>query len=113
MRITRLARDGVGARRLGSLLSEPGRPHITFGTYGTRRHGDPRGTVSRAQNQLGDPIVGTDDDWQHDESAKLTHPPVRLSREQRIVAQHAVERIERPGGRFTPSPHRSTTCTRS
>jgi hypothetical protein len=36
--------------------------HITFGTYGTRLHGDERGTVERAHNVYGEPIVGMDAD---------------------------------------------------
>jgi hypothetical protein len=37
--------------------------HITFGTYGTRLHGDPRGTVDRSMNRPGDPIIGADRAW--------------------------------------------------
>jgi hypothetical protein len=37
--------------------------HITFGTYGTRLHGDERGTVDRAMNKPGDPIIGADSSW--------------------------------------------------
>ena len=34
--------------------------HITWGTYGTRLHGDPRGTVDRNHNHFGDPVLGYD-----------------------------------------------------
>src|SRR5438876_12296826 len=32
--------------------------HITWGTYGTRLHGDPRKTVDRQHNAYGEPILG-------------------------------------------------------
>src|SRR5688500_18791040 len=35
--------------------------HITWGTYGTRLHGDPRKTVDRLHNQYGDPVLGYDE----------------------------------------------------
>jgi hypothetical protein len=38
--------------------------HITFGTYGTRLHGDERGTVDRSMNHPGDPVIGAEPDWQ-------------------------------------------------
>src|SRR5688572_26695020 len=34
--------------------------HITWGTYGMRLHGDPRGTVDRDHNALGSPIIRRD-----------------------------------------------------
>jgi hypothetical protein len=32
--------------------------HITWGTYGTRLHGDKRGTVDRENNAFGTPVLG-------------------------------------------------------
>ncbi len=52
--------------------------HITFGTYGTRLHGDPRGTVDRTQNQPGDPIIGQNEDWLQLELSNLKGDPVWL-----------------------------------
>jgi REP element-mobilizing transposase RayT len=46
--------------------------HITFGSYETRLHGDERGTVDRAMNKPGDPIIGRDDAWNQIEHDKLT-----------------------------------------
>jgi hypothetical protein len=43
--------------------------HITFGTYGTRLHGDDRGTVDQAHNFYGDLIAEKDEDWQQIEHA--------------------------------------------
>ena len=49
--------------------------HITFGTYGTRLHGDERGTVDRRANKYGDPIIGAQPDWQQMERNFLRFPP--------------------------------------
>ncbi len=56
--------------------------HITFGTYGTRLHGDPRGSVDRRQNSPGDPIIGANDRWQRYEEAELRFPPLYLIADQ-------------------------------
>jgi REP element-mobilizing transposase RayT len=57
--------------------------HITWGTYGTRLHGDGRGTVWRAQNEFEAPIVGRHDHWERLERTLLRFPPVVLTLEQR------------------------------
>ena len=49
--------------------------HITVGTYGTRLHGDERGTVDRAMHRPGDPIIGRVEHWERMERAKLRFPP--------------------------------------
>ena len=49
--------------------------HITFGTYGTRLHGDERGTIYRAMNEPGDPIIGRDEEWRRIEQHKLKFKP--------------------------------------
>jgi len=64
--------------------------HITFGTYGTRLHGDPRGTVDRRRNRPGDPIVGRNEAWQRMEASRLSHPPILLTVPQRVYAERAV-----------------------
>jgi REP element-mobilizing transposase RayT len=56
--------------------------HITFGTYGTRLHGDPRGTVDRSMNQPGDPIISADRGWWVYERERLKYEPVVLTPEQ-------------------------------
>ena len=63
----------------------PDRPiayHITFGTYGTRLHGDERGTVDRSMNEPGDPIIGADPSWWELERKRLRFDPVVLRPEQ-------------------------------
>jgi REP element-mobilizing transposase RayT len=64
--------------------------HITFGTYGTRLHGDARGTVDRSQNNPGDPIIGRDDAWCRLERNLLRFDPVLLERDQRIHAEASI-----------------------
>ncbi|MBI1369708.1 MAG: hypothetical protein GC162_13765 [Planctomycetes bacterium] len=68
-------------------MSDPLGLHITWGTYGMRLHGDERGTVCRAMNAPGEPIVGRDDQWRLEEARLLRHAPVVLSTAQRRVAQ--------------------------
>jgi REP element-mobilizing transposase RayT len=67
--------------------------HITWGTYGTRLHGDDRGTVSRAENQFGDPLIGATPDWEKMESHLLRFPPIILTIEQRCFVEDAFESI--------------------
>ena len=67
--------------------------HITFGTYGTRLHGDERGTVSRNQNRFGDPIIGKDIVWQRIERSQLKFAPVVLTEEQQEHVETAVPPI--------------------
>ncbi len=72
--------------------------HITFGTYGTRLHGDERCTVDRSLNRPGDPIVGRTDDWRRFEAARLKHPPVVLTWEQRRLVEAELPAIAERGG---------------
>jgi REP element-mobilizing transposase RayT len=67
--------------------------HITWGTYGTRLHGDERGTVDRGMNNYGDPIIGQDGDWQRIESSLLRFPPRILNPEQRVYAEQVLPAI--------------------
>src|SRR5207244_284149 len=67
--------------------------HITWGTYGTRLHGDERGTVDRSMNQHGEPIVGKDDGWQRMERSLLKFPPRVLTIEQRLFVEEIVPSI--------------------
>jgi hypothetical protein len=58
--------------------------HITWGTYGTRLHGDPRGTVDRYNNEHGAPVVGFVEHRWEQEKSNLKFPPVVLTRPQMI-----------------------------
>jgi REP element-mobilizing transposase RayT len=72
--------------------------HLTFGTYGTRLHGDPRGTVDRSHNRPGDPIVGADPARWVRESAALRFPAVLLTVEQRRFAETQIPEVCSRGG---------------
>jgi REP element-mobilizing transposase RayT len=72
--------------------------HITFGTYGTRLHGDPRGTVDRSHNQPGEPIVGADLTRWEREHAKLRFEPVLMTPEQMRFAEDQLPAICTRGG---------------
>ena len=67
--------------------------HITWGTYGTRLHGDPRGTVDREHNQRDSPILGFDEHRWEREKERLKFPPVCLTEEQRILAEFLIPKV--------------------
>jgi len=67
--------------------------HITWGTYGTRLHGDSRGAVHRSENQFGDPILGRDGDWQSEESNLLRFPLRILTMQQRLFVERTTPTI--------------------
>lgn len=67
--------------------------HITWGTYGTRLHGDRRGTVDRIHNQFKAPIVNFEPERWEEEVSNLKFPPVRLTREQRLCAESLIPAI--------------------
>jgi len=72
--------------------------HITFGTYGTRLHGDVRGTVDRRLNQPGDPIIGAEPDWEFMELNKLRFPPRVFDFQQRQLVEQLVPDVCVRGG---------------
>jgi len=72
--------------------------HITFGTYGTRLHGDPRGTVDRLHNKHGDPIIGQNNDWLAIESANLTGKPVVFDQPVRVGIEQVINSVCERGG---------------
>jgi len=72
--------------------------HITFGTYGARLHGDPRLTVDRVRNEFNGPYVEPSAPRQSLAKAALTHPPVRLSRTQRVFLEQTIPAMCIRGG---------------
>ncbi len=72
--------------------------HIKFGTYGSRLHGDARGTVDRSMNKLDDPIIGRDTDWEKIERSLLRFPPVVPTSQQRQFAESITPSICDRGG---------------
>jgi REP element-mobilizing transposase RayT len=79
-------------------MSAPLAYHITFGTYGTRLHGDERGTVDRRHNRPGEPILGGNDCWRQADRSLLRFDPVLLTLRQRSHAEVIVPEICRKGG---------------
>jgi Transposase IS200 like len=71
----------------------PSAYQITWGTYGTRLHGDPRGTVWRDENLYGEPIVDSDAQWQHEESVRRRFPPRILTESQRQHVESNAKQI--------------------
>jgi REP element-mobilizing transposase RayT len=71
--------------------------HITFGTYGMRLHGDPRGTVHRSRNRPGDRIIGSQQDWQRLEERLMRFPVVPFDTIQRRFVEKVVPDICRRG----------------
>lgn len=71
--------------------------HITWGTYGTRLHGDlhgdARGTVDRNHNQPGTPVLGPDPEREAEEIEFRKFPPVELTKEQRLFIESALPEI--------------------
>jgi hypothetical protein len=64
--------------------------HITWGTYGTRLHGDPRGTVDRTHNQYKSPILRFDEHRWEEEKSKLKYPPVRFDIAKRTIVESMI-----------------------
>lgn len=56
--------------------------HITISTFGTRLHGDPRGTVDRDHNAFGEPVLPTNVARQARERSLQQFPAVILLLEQ-------------------------------
>src|SRR5437667_4426230 len=72
--------------------------HITWGTYGTRLHGDPRGTVDRDHNQFGEPVLGFDQHRWEREKHNLKFPPVVFTRPRMILVESFLPAICHRGG---------------
>ena len=66
---------------------------ITFHTYGTWLPGDPRGMVTREQNQYGEPRRGGCDALLERSRGLLQNPPVVLKAGERVVVRRAFEEV--------------------
>jgi REP element-mobilizing transposase RayT len=64
--------------------------HITFTTYGTRLHGDERGTVDDRRNIVGTPYIAPDPVLRKHREALLRHEPTLLSPRMRLAANAAI-----------------------
>ena len=72
--------------------------HITWGTYGTRLHGDPRGTVDRKHNAYDTPVLGFDQHRWEREKSNLKFPPVTFTRPQMVLVESLLPTICARGG---------------
>jgi hypothetical protein len=72
--------------------------HLTWGTYGTRLHGDPRKTVDRKHNQYGEPVLGYDEHRWEREKSLLKFPPVVFTKPQMLIVESLVPEICQRGG---------------
>lgn len=68
--------------------------HITFGTYATRLHNDPRPTVDRRHNKINTPFPPHDPDRQQ----QPTHPPLLLTRDQCEHIEKTIPQLSERGG---------------
>ena len=78
-------------------MSAPLAYHITFGTYGTRLHGDERGTVDRRHNTPGNPVLGSTESWQNKEQQLLKNLQIVLTHEQCTFTETSLPDICRRG----------------
>ena len=67
--------------------------HITFGTYGTRLHGDPRGSVARTQPAPGSVYIDEDGLWEKIEKKLLEFEPVELDENMRHFIERQIPEI--------------------
>ncbi len=63
---------------------------ITFSTYGTRLHGDPRGTVDRDHNVPGDPLLEPSANWVAYREHQLADAPYLLDAPSRAIVLLAI-----------------------
>ena len=76
----------------GRMPTEPVAYFITFSTYGSRLHGDPRGSVHHSLNQLGEPGMPPGADWRSAEESRLVNSGQRLDSQRRPLVLAAIER---------------------
>ena len=71
--------------------------HITFGTYGTRLHGDDRGSADRAHNAPGEPFLGPDVKRRKRETRLLHSEPIIFTSTQQRFIETAVPGVCKRG----------------
>jgi REP element-mobilizing transposase RayT len=72
--------------------------HVTFGTYGTRLHGNDRPTVDRRNNRVGQPFLGRDEQRRAREQSRLRSSPISLTDEQRELIEGVLPQLCARGG---------------
>jgi hypothetical protein len=63
---------------------------ITFTCYGRWLHGDPRGSVDRDHNTIGEPWLGSSHGMLRESAEALTQPPYELDGPRRTVVLEAI-----------------------
>jgi REP element-mobilizing transposase RayT len=63
---------------------------FTVTTYGTRLHGDERGTVDREHNEFNGPFVPPDEEWVALRADQLAEPPLKLNAKMRGETDRAI-----------------------
>ncbi|MEW6250335.1 MAG: hypothetical protein AB1716_06795 [Planctomycetota bacterium] len=71
-------------------MGEPLGFFLTWRTYGTWLHGDPRGSIDRAHNAYATPWLDANPAREQWEAARLKTPPVELDAECRRIAERAI-----------------------
>jgi REP element-mobilizing transposase RayT len=66
---------------------------ITFRTYGTWLHGDPRGSVDRKTNIYGTPLLHPDHERKRNEEVQLKSLPIILTSTQRKIVERAARNV--------------------
>ena len=66
---------------------------LTFSTYGTRLHGDERGTVDRSHNEFGAPDLGRRPALEREDMAILKQPPFFMDANHRDAVSDAIREV--------------------
>ena len=72
--------------------------HITWGTYGTRMHGDARPTVDKTHNRFGEIFVSENAAREASERGRMKFPPVSLTIDQRRFIEQIIVEVCHRGG---------------
>jgi REP element-mobilizing transposase RayT len=79
-------------------VSDPLAFFLTFTTYGTRLHGDDRGTVDRGHNTFGSRVLRPDPGRREFTRQRLAGPPMTLGATHRQVVEAAIREVCRTRG---------------
>lgn len=74
-------------------MGQPIAYHITFTTYGSRLHGDDRGTVDDGHNVYGTPLRPADEGLRKHRENLLKHDPVVISPGMRRVIRETLHEV--------------------
>lgn len=80
------------------MYSRPLANHLTWGTYGTRLHGDPRCTVDRKNNQYGEPVLDYDQHRWYRENELMKFAPIVFDHERMQIVESLIPALCERGG---------------